>query len=342
MGSIPTSPTTRDRRPVVGQRVAIAQTGVQVPPVSQILTSRTKGEGIHFMPYTVYKVTNLVTQDFYIGVHKTNDPNDAYLGSGKVIREQVAHYGAENFQKDILACFDKRRDAYRLEAELVEPLLGTPGCLNIHPGGHGGFGYLNRPGGAGSLGRQRAREVESYKAATARRQELLRIDPVFREKTHTQLDRARAVMLANGTHLRSIRLATGAWTGRNHSDVTKRASSIRTSGAGNPMFGRRWVYSPATLEVVLVTAEQAAQLLADGWLPGKHPRNGSSKKKLPVCACGASARSGVCRICRERAVYAETQAQVLQLHALGHDTLWLAEHFDTSRRTIYRMLGGSG
>lgn len=38
------------------------------------------------MFYTVYKTINIHNQKFYIGVHKTIDPNDDYLGSGKLIK----------------------------------------------------------------------------------------------------------------------------------------------------------------------------------------------------------------------------------------------------------------
>lgn len=294
------------------------------------------------MPYTVYKVTNLVTQDFYIGVHKTEDPNDAYLGSGKVIREQVAHYGPESFRKDILAVFDKRREAYRLEAKLVGPLLGTPGCLNIHPGGHGGFGYLNRPGGAGDLGRQRSLDAESYKAANARHRELIRTDPNYRASLHAQLDKARAVMLANGTHLRSIKLATKAWKGKTHTEQTKHAASVRCAGTGNPMFGRQWLYHPDTLQTRLELEATAQVLRSQRWLPGKCPRRPPTKVEKPRCVCGGVLHPTGCLRCKASAAKDLQKAEVLRLHTLGHDTVQIAELLAISRRTVYRILGGTG
>lgn len=43
--------------------------------------------------YTVYKTTNIINGKYYIGVHKTTNPNDSYLGSGKAIKEAIKKYG---------------------------------------------------------------------------------------------------------------------------------------------------------------------------------------------------------------------------------------------------------
>ena len=52
--------------------------------------------------YTVYKITNLLNDKIYIGVHKTENPNDSYYGSGVAIKEAIKKHGKENFRKDIL------------------------------------------------------------------------------------------------------------------------------------------------------------------------------------------------------------------------------------------------
>ena len=71
------------------------------------------------MTYTVYKTTNLVNGKFYIGVHKTENPNDEYLGSGKLIKASVAKYGENNFRKEVLFEFETAKEAFKKEEELV-------------------------------------------------------------------------------------------------------------------------------------------------------------------------------------------------------------------------------
>ena len=52
--------------------------------------------------YYVYQLINKVNGKIYVGMHATDDMDDGYLGSGKLIRRAVQKYGAENFEKIIL------------------------------------------------------------------------------------------------------------------------------------------------------------------------------------------------------------------------------------------------
>lgn len=92
----------------------------------------------------LYKITNLINNKIYIGVHKTDNIDDGYMGSGKIIKSAIKKYGIENFKKDILEIFDTYDAALLKEAEIVtdEFLLRTD-VYNLRRGGTGGFDYIN-------------------------------------------------------------------------------------------------------------------------------------------------------------------------------------------------------
>lgn len=101
--------------------------------------------------YTVYKITNLVNEKFYIGVHKTDNPNDKYMGSGIAVRRAIKKYGRENFVKDILFVTECKEEAYKTEASFTED-YNREDSYNLKQGGVGGFTRENAlKGNAASL-----------------------------------------------------------------------------------------------------------------------------------------------------------------------------------------------
>lgn len=85
----------------------------------------------------VYMTVNLITTDFYIGKHETNNLNDTYLGSGLRLKNSVRKYGAKNFERHILSIWSNPEDALMEETKLVAQYLDHPNCLNIVDGGRG-------------------------------------------------------------------------------------------------------------------------------------------------------------------------------------------------------------
>ena len=92
------------------------------------------------MFYTIYKIINKINGKTYTGMHKTDNLEDGYMGSGKLIRKAIEKHGLENFEKEILHIFDNEEDMKNKEKELV--VLGEM-SYNLCPGGKGGFGYIN-------------------------------------------------------------------------------------------------------------------------------------------------------------------------------------------------------
>lgn len=90
------------------------------------------------MFYTIYKTTNTVTGQFYVGQHATKNLDDDYLGSGVSLLESIRKYGKESFTKEILYIFDTEDEMNKKEIELVnEAFLSNPLTLNKQPGGYG-------------------------------------------------------------------------------------------------------------------------------------------------------------------------------------------------------------
>ena len=93
------------------------------------------------MYYTVYKITNKTNQKFYIGKHQTNNLNDGYMGSGKLLKAAYKKYGMENFSKEILHVFETEEEMNAKEKELV---ILHETSYNLCEGGKGGFSYINK------------------------------------------------------------------------------------------------------------------------------------------------------------------------------------------------------
>lgn len=89
--------------------------------------------------HLVYKITNIINSKIYIGAHSTDDINDGYLGSGKLIKDAIKKYGKENFKKDILYIFNTPEEMFNMEKEIVtENFIKNKNVYNIVTGGFGG------------------------------------------------------------------------------------------------------------------------------------------------------------------------------------------------------------
>ncbi len=94
--------------------------------------------------YTVYRITNTINNRYYIGVHKTNNKYDNYMGSGLAIKRAIDLYGVKNFTKEILYSFNCKDDAYDKEKQLIGECINDPLSYNISHGGEGGWDYFNK------------------------------------------------------------------------------------------------------------------------------------------------------------------------------------------------------
>lgn len=114
------------------------------------------------MYFLIYKTTNNINHKFYIGMHKTKNINDGYMGSGKLIQRAIKKYGVENFSREILYHCNDYTHMCQTEAKIItEDVTNNPLCYNIVKGGNGGFEYINNAGLGGFDGRNHTQQTKN-------------------------------------------------------------------------------------------------------------------------------------------------------------------------------------
>lgn len=89
-----------------------------------------------FKHFIVYLTTNEINGKMYIGRHATNNLNDGYLGSGKLLIKAIAKYGKENFSREILYEGTSLEDIFNKEEELVNAtIVESESYYNLRTGG---------------------------------------------------------------------------------------------------------------------------------------------------------------------------------------------------------------
>lgn len=97
------------------------------------------------MFHYMYEIKNNMNGKIYIGVHRTKNMNDGYMGSGKVIKAAIAKYGVENFTKRIIEEFESNEEMFIKERETVSTeFVLRDDTYNLAVGGSGGSILQNR------------------------------------------------------------------------------------------------------------------------------------------------------------------------------------------------------
>lgn len=218
--------------------------------------------------YTVYKTVNLVNSKYYIGVHKTSDPQDDYLGSGKLLNRAIRKYGVGNFRKEVLFVFDTDKAAFTKEFELIEAAKADKLCYNLRQGGSGGFDYINRNGlhnvvPARKAFDKKAKEDPSFLSSIAKK----------RMERHG--DKLRAIAKQNFAPYQA--LGAQRWKGRHHTNDTLHRLSDSHRGNKNQWFGTVWMRDPQSDLSERVSTNEIEIRKASGWVLGR------DEKRLLEC-----------------------------------------------------------
>jgi hypothetical protein len=206
------------------------------------------------MYYTVYKITNQINGKIYIGIHKTKDLNDNYMGSGRYLLHSQQKCGIENFTKEILFVFDTAEEMYAKEAEIVnEEFLATENTYNLKIGGSGGYDYINKTG-KNLYGRNGINGLPNLEKGRYR---------VLSEIEKKKISDTLSLKYKNNE-------IVNPFYGKKHSKQTKKIiaekAKLHQSGKNNSQYGTRWIHS---MEMKLSKKIKKNDPLPEGWCEGR-------------------------------------------------------------------------
>jgi hypothetical protein len=198
----------------------------------------------------VYKTTNLKNGKYYIGMHSTDNLEDGYLGSGKLLRRSLKKHGKEIFKFEILEFLLDRQSLVEKEKELVnEELLKDCLSMNLKKGGDGGI--VN----------EKHRENLKKGASKYQKNKWL-TDSNYRDKI-------KKVLLCNLKKNHSLgKINYNTFEGKSHSEETKQKISKSSKGVGigksNSQFGTCWITNGVENKKI-----KKNEILPNEWILGR-------------------------------------------------------------------------
>jgi hypothetical protein len=206
--------------------------------------------------YTIYKITNLINQKFYIGAHKTDNLQDDYMGSGKLIKKAIARYGSKNFKKEYIYFFRTLGEMYHHESKLIQEL--NP-AYNISMGVLDGWSHVNATR-KNYLHNNRENSLQNlqYGKKLNNHAEKLQTDPLYRKQFSVKM--SKIVQKRNNK----------TFLNKKHTEEAKRkigeAASKHQKSQGNSQFGKIWVSDPINEVTFKIPQDQLDNYLKKGYL----------------------------------------------------------------------------
>lgn len=207
------------------------------------------------MFFFLYKTTNVINGKIYIGVHKTENMDDGYLGSGIILNKAIRKHGKENFIREEIEFFDNFDEAFEMERKIVtEEFISRTDNYNVKVGGQGGFDEAMQ-----ERGREKYRER-------------LRNDPEFREyiskvrKGGMEARGATAQQLSGWTKQRYIDNADNPDFWKWHKSIVQKGKAA-TQQIMNEKFKQGWCYltNPKSGKRKLISPDDFEKYTIDGW-----------------------------------------------------------------------------
>lgn len=87
----------------------------------------------------IYLIRNLINGKIYIGKHSTDNLQDGYMGSGKLLKQSIKKYGIGNFKKELLCMCVDDEELNEMEIYYIQKFNSTDINIgyNLTLGGEG-------------------------------------------------------------------------------------------------------------------------------------------------------------------------------------------------------------
>ena len=206
------------------------------------------------MKYYLYKITCLVSNKYYIGMHSTSNLSDGYFGSGKILKYSIKKYGKENHIFDIIEFLPDIISLKLREREVVnEDILKDYLCMNIQVGGGGGFTSEEHASKARTSGGLRS--IDNNRL-------------IHFSKLKNDLEyRGRWIESLSVSHLGE----KNGFYGKKHNPEVISEMKISRKGKGigfeNSQFDTCWVSNE--LKTIKIKKEELETYLLRGWIRGR-------------------------------------------------------------------------
>lgn len=206
-----------------------------------------------------YRTTNLVNGRYYLGMHSTNRIDDGYLGSGKRLYYELNKYGRDNFKFEILKQFSSREELIQAEINLItEQDIQNPNCLNLKPGGSGGFTDESR---------KKARQVTDTILEKKYGRDFRSILAKQYRQDLTDNDRENISKLVKAG-LKRVNFDHATFKGKRHSEETlnkmRNAKIGHGKGSDNSQFGKCWITNDLESKKI-----NKGDIIPEGWRLGR-------------------------------------------------------------------------
>lgn len=202
------------------------------------MANYSKNKKYHF----TYRTTNLINNRYYLGMHSTNRLDDGYLGSGKRLYYEINKYGRGNFKLEVLKHYNSRDELVEAEKKLItEQDLNNENCLNLKPGGSGGWSNEKH-------------KEKFLKSSANTNYRVKNQDPIFLKKKKEGLDKHLKRLFEDKEYKKNFSEKVkkyyrehghGTFKGKTHSELSKKKMSLakkgKYNGINNTQYGTCWI-----------------------------------------------------------------------------------------------------